>query len=50
MPKGTKRVFTGLALPVNMPQTMPKGTHVIEYEMRAVHKGNFSDGVTTCGK
>ncbi len=27
--------------------TLPKGTHVIEYEMRAVHKGNFSDGVTT---
>mgnify|MGYP007061418180 CR=1 FL=1 len=26
MPKGTKRDFTGLALPVNMPQTMPKGT------------------------
>jgi hypothetical protein len=26
MPNGTKRDFTGLALPVNMPQAMPKGT------------------------
>jgi hypothetical protein len=27
--------------------TLPKGTHVIEYEMRAAHKGKFSDGITT---
>ena len=26
---------------------LPKGTHVFEYPIRVVHKGNFSNGVTT---